>query len=75
MKSESAGSFLKGLYSVIFHVLPNFDTFNKPNALLHPESAQMVSMSLYTLKASMYGLLYALVMMTIAVIIFNKKEV
>lgn len=73
-KSEQAGVVVRNLYKVIHTVIPNFDKFNVTNTLLHPE-AHIANVAKYTGQVTLYALLYALLMMTIAVIIFEKKEV
>lgn len=73
-KHTELHSLLKGFYKVVHAVVPNFDKFNQTNELLHP-GKHIESMPAYVGTASMYGLLYVLIMMTIAVIVFEKKEV
>ena len=65
---------VKYFYTAVHYIIPNFDMFNKPNALLHPD-AHIESMAKYTGQCVLYGLLYVFVMMTLAVILFEKKEV
>lgn len=73
-KSPAANPIMKGFYKVVHLVIPNFDKFNVTNSLLHPET-HITSMAKYTAQVGLYALLYALVMMTLAVIIFERKEV
>lgn len=73
-KSPAANVLLKGFYKTIHAVIPNFDKFNVTNSLLHPET-HIASMAHYTGTVALYALLYALVMMTLAVIVFERKEV
>jgi ABC-type transport system involved in multi-copper enzyme maturation permease subunit len=75
MTSESASSFVRGMYYVMHYAIPNFDSFNVTNTLLHPETNIAHILPTYTAKIGLYGLLYALLMTTIAVIIFQRKEV
>lgn len=72
--AEGANPLLKGLFTVIRYVLPRFDEFNIPNQLLHP-TTQVVNMGQYTLTMTMYGLLYAMITLVLAIIIFERKEV
>jgi hypothetical protein len=65
---------LKTFYTVIHTIIPNFDKFNVTNTLLHPE-AHIANVGKYTGEVAVYGLLYALLMMLLAVILFEKKEV
>lgn len=73
-RSEKMPAILKSFYQLIYHILPNFDYFNKANALLHPE-AYIDSMAVFTGRVTLYAILYTLIMMTIAVFVFEKKEV
>lgn len=74
MNSESASPILKAFYWVMHYIIPNFDKFNVTNTLLHPEK-HITNMASYTLWNGAYGLVYVLIMMVLAVIIFEKKEV
>lgn len=74
MTSPTASTPLKALYYVMHYVIPNFDNFNVTNTLLHPEK-HIANMAVYTAQIGLYGLLYALLMATIAVIIFQRREV
>lgn len=72
--AENAGLFVKGFYKVVNSVLPKFDYFNATNQLLHPET-QVANMWKHTGLVSVYALLYVLAAMTLAVILFQRKEV
>lgn len=74
MTSPTASTPLKALYYAMHYVIPNFDNFNVTNTLLHPEK-HIANMAVYTAQIGLYGLLYALLMATIAVIIFQRREV
>ena len=63
-----------GFYKVVHVVIPNFDKFNVTNQLIHPET-QVGNIWKYTGEVALYALLYSLVMVTLAVIIFERKEV
>ena len=72
--AEKANEFVKGLYKVVHTVIPNFDKFNITNQLIHPET-QVANIWKYTGEVALYALLYTLVMATLAVIIFERREV
>ncbi len=67
-------TILQVFYTVVHAVIPNFDKFNQMNSILHPEVA-IINMPIYTFQTSLYGLIYSLIVMTLAVIIFEQKEV
>lgn len=70
---KDGSQLLKVFYSVLHLIIPNFDAFNKPNALLHPE-AHIANMGVYTAQQALYAVLYSAVVMLVAVIAFEKKE-
>ncbi len=72
--SPDSNPALKFLYQIVHVAVPNFDKFNVTNALLHPETA-LANLPVYTMKVALYALLYTLVMMTLAVLFFERKEV
>lgn len=73
--NESSLNFLlKGFYKIIHMIIPNFDKFNITNTLLHPE-AHITNVMKYTGEVALYGIFYTLLMMMLAIIIFEKKEV
>jgi len=72
--SKDAGVFVKVFYTAIHWVIPNFDKFNVTNVLLYPEMP-VGSIALYTLKMTLYGLLFSLGAMLVSIIIFEGKEV
>ncbi|MHB9038564.1 MAG: ABC transporter permease [Armatimonadota bacterium] len=73
-KSESMNIILKTFYKIVHACIPNFDKFNVTNTLLHPE-AHIANVTKYTGQVALYAVFYALLMMMLAVIIFEKKEV
>ena len=73
-KSENAGIVLRTVYKIIHVVVPNFDRFNLTNPLLHPETADIKVVSLIP-GVTIYALLYVVIMMTLTVVLFERKEV
>ena len=72
--AENANVFVGAVYKFIHVMIPNFDKFNVTNQLLHPET-QVANIWSYTGLVSGYALLYALIMMVLAIVIFEIKEV
>jgi ABC-type transport system involved in multi-copper enzyme maturation permease subunit len=72
--AEGASNFQRAFFKTIYYVLPRFDQFNIPNQLLHPE-AQVTNMASYTGMMALYGLLYAMLALVAAILIFERKEV
>lgn len=72
--AEGANKLQWAFFKTIYYVLPRFDEFNIPNQLLHPE-AQVTNMASYTGGMALYGILYALLALVAAILIFERKEV
>ncbi len=72
--AEGASGFLKAFFAVVFWVLPQFDRFNVSNQLLHPET-QITNMGLYSLSWGGYAVIYVLITLVLAILIFERKEV
>ena len=72
-KADGASAFIKGFYKVVHVIIPNFDKFNVTNTLLHPEG--IANLPKYVTGVALYSIIYVLIMMLAAVIIFEKKEV
>lgn len=72
--AQGASPVLKVIFKTIRYVLPQFDQFNIPNQLLHPVT-QVASMGHYTLMMTLYGVVYSLITLVVAILIFERKEV
>lgn len=72
-KADGASVFIKGFYKVVHVIIPNFDKFNVTNTLLHPEG--IANLPKYVTGVALYSIIYVLIMMLAAVVIFEKKEV
>lgn len=73
-KDSTAPALVKAVYKVVHIIVPNFDYFNIQNKLIHPHH-EVRSMPLYVTEIMVYAILFSVVMMTIAVLLFEKKEV
>ena len=72
-RSEQAGAFRTTLYKFIHLVVPNFDKYQVTNSLVYPNP--IADPGRYTIQILGYSVIYALIMMVIAVILFERKEV
>ena len=72
--AKDASRALQLFYKTVSYVLPRFDQFNIPNQLLHPET-KVTNMGAYTGMMTLYGLLYTLLALVVAILIFERKEV
>lgn len=73
-KASTSPVLVKMVYKIIHTIVPNFDYFNIQNKLIHPH-VQVRSMGLYVTESIVYAILFSVVVMTVAVLIFEKKEV
>ena len=72
--AEDAHAALRAFLKVTSYVLPQFDRFNVSNQLLHPET-QVANMGIYTAQVGAYGIIYVLITLVVAILIFERKEV
>ncbi|MFQ3549104.1 MAG: ABC transporter permease [Armatimonadota bacterium] len=72
-RSEQAGVYRTALYRIIHLVVPNFDKYQVTNSLVYPNP--IADPGMYTIQILGYSLMYSLIMMVIAVILFERKEV
>lgn len=61
----------KGFY----YLLPHFHDFNIMGSIVHPEVAIAVNHNVYAASVSVYGVVYALMVLLAGVLFFDKKEV
>lgn len=72
--AEKASTVLQGFYKAIYTILPNFDKYsNVANPIIHPD--QHIALGPHTGRMVLYTLIYSLLMMVLAIIAFQKKEV
>jgi len=72
--AERASGLQQVFFKTLSFVLPQFDQFNIPNQLLHPET-QVANLGIWTLKMTLYALLYVSLTLVAAILIFERKEV
>jgi hypothetical protein len=61
----------KGFY----YLLPHFHDFNIMGSIVHPEVDVAVNHTIYAATVSVYGVVYALMVLLAGVLFFEKKEV
>ncbi len=75
VSGSEANPVVKGFYMLVSNVLPNFDRFNIQNKLIHPVQEFRGGPMEYVGLTVLYAVLYSLVVMIAAVIVFERKEV
>jgi hypothetical protein len=58
-----------------YYLVPHFHDFNIMGSIVHPEVAIKVHHVTYAVQVSLYGVLYALLILLAGVMVFDKKEV
>jgi ABC-type transport system involved in multi-copper enzyme maturation permease subunit len=74
--SGRAGSHvIQILVRILHYIIPNFSDFNANNPLIHPEKLAETNLYQYAfVKAIPYGIAYSLVLLFLAIVVFDRKE-
>lgn len=64
----------KGFFTAIHYVVPNFGNFTFTNPLINPD-VQVQSEALFLTQNVIYALVYSAVLLILAVLVFDRKEV
>ena len=64
----------KGFLTAIHYVVPNFGNFTYTNPLINP-GVQVTSEALFLTQNVIYSIVYSAVLLIIAVLAFDRKEV
>lgn len=59
---------------VIHFVLPNFGNFNLQNKLIHPET-QITNQNVFVTQNIVYAIIYSSVLLILAILVFDRREV
>lgn len=65
---------VKAFFTIIHYLVPNFGNFNATNPLINPD-VQIKSEGLFYAQNTIYALVYAAVLMILAILIFDRREV
>ena len=60
--------------TIIHYLLPNFGNFNIQNALIHPTN-EITNPMEYMRNNIVYALIYSAVLLILAIIVFDRREV
>ncbi len=72
MTNKNAGAKYVG--TIVHYILPNFGNFNIQNALIHPTQEIANERAFYT-NNIIYAIIYSAVLLTLAILIFDRREV
>lgn len=68
---RSSGGMTKGVYSLIYHVLPNLECFNLKTSLVHHDAVPAA----YLGQVVIYGICYIAFVLVLGMSFFSSKEV
>jgi ABC-type transport system involved in multi-copper enzyme maturation permease subunit len=74
-RNEQGFSIASWLAKGVYYILPHFHDFNVMGSIIHPEVAMRVNHWQYAGMVSLYGVLYALMVLLAGVLVFDRKEV
>ncbi len=59
---------------IVHYLLPNFGNFNIQNSIIHP-TIEIKNQEVFMMQNIIYAIVYSLVLLTLAVLIFDRREV
>jgi ABC-type transport system involved in multi-copper enzyme maturation permease subunit len=65
----------RALASAFYYMTPHFEDFNIMGHIVHPEVKLGMPMTLYAIEVSLYGVIYAAMILLLGVLVFERKEV
>jgi len=74
LAKNGSNPLLKGFFLAVHYLVPNFGNFNYVNPLVNPE-VQVKSEALFLGQNCVYALVYAAILMIIAILAFDRREV
>jgi ABC-type transport system involved in multi-copper enzyme maturation permease subunit len=63
-----------GFFKIVHAIIPNFGNYNIQNPIIHPD-VHIIDMNRYIGANILYAIVYTAICLTIAVLIFDKREV
>ena len=67
---------VKGFFTVVHYLIPNFGNFNLVNPLVNPDAAmQMKSEVQFLVGNCIYALVYSAVLLILSILVFERREV
>lgn len=74
MMKEERGLIAKGFFWLIHYLVPNFANFFTQNPLIH-QGVRIQNETVYYAQNILYAMIYASVLMIIAILVFDRREV
>jgi ABC-type transport system involved in multi-copper enzyme maturation permease subunit len=74
LAKNSSNVILKGFFTAVHYLVPNFGNFQYSNPLLNPD-VQVKSEALFLTQNVIYAVVYSAVLLILAVLVFDRREV
>ena len=74
LAKTNTNPLIKGFFTAVHYLVPNFGNFNLTNPLVNPD-VQVKSEGLFLTQNVIYALVYAAVLIILAVLAFDRREV
>lgn len=74
-KGEQGFMLIPWLARGVYYLVPHFEDFNIMGSIVHPEVPIKLNQWAYAGEVGVYGILYALMILMLGVLTFDKKEV
>jgi ABC-type transport system involved in multi-copper enzyme maturation permease subunit len=76
LAKTAANPLVKGFFTIVHYLVPNFGNFQYTNPLVNPEAmSQVRSEAMFLTSNVIYGLVYSAVLLILAILIFDRREV
>lgn len=72
-RSKDQNPIIRGFYWLVHHLVPQFANFFTQNPLIHPEVV-IQNETLYYLKTITYAIVYSAVLLIVAMLTFDRKD-
>jgi len=74
-RNEQGFFLIPWIAKLFYYLVPHFHDFNIMGSIVHPEVPVKVNHWIYAGSVSLYGVVYALLVLMIGVLVFDRKEV
>lgn len=72
--TANPNALVSGIGKAVHYILPNFGNFNIQNSIIHP-TIEIKNQQVFIFQNIIYAIVYSLVLLTLAVLIFDRREV
>jgi len=72
--TTSRNAIARGVGTLVHYLLPNFGNFNIQNSIIHPQ-IEIANANAFMMQSIAYALIYSAVLLILAILIFDRREV